>query len=145
MLLGVIIRATTPVLGIVLALALGTAAPARADERLDGDYTLVNAPTTTRWSITTQCNAELTCAGTISTATGLIAQIRRSEGGPWIVQRNDVVNGWTCPDGSTAPGDQTYTFDPATLAGTFSATSRPGACGDPEPAHLQQPISLHPA
>jgi hypothetical protein len=132
---------TVAVVGVVTA----AAGPAAAQGRLDGNFTFVNGPTTNRWYITTQCNPEGVCAGTISTSTGLIAHISRTADGPWTVARHDVANGWICPDGSTAPGDQTYTFDPVILAGTFSATSRPGACGNPEPAHLEQPISLHPA
>ncbi|AMO59139.1 putative secreted protein [Mycolicibacterium phlei] len=127
------------------AVAAATAAPATAQGRLDGAFTFVNGPTTNQWYITSQCNPEGVCAGTVTTSTGVIAHIGRTADGPWTVSRHDVPNGWICPDGSTAPGDQTYTFDPVTLAGTLSATSRPGACGNPEPAHMEQPISLHPA
>ena len=125
--------------------AVGLASPAWADERLDGDYTFVNGATTNTWTITTQCNAERTCGGSVSTSTGWVGAISRLAGGPWTAERHDVRNGWTCPDGSTGPADLLYSFDPASLVGTVSYTSRPGACNDPNPGQAQQPISLQPA
>lgn len=126
-------------------IAVASAAPAAADDRLDGDFVFVNGPTTNRWSITTQCNPEGVCGGTISSSTGMIAHISRAAGGPWIVERHDVPNGWTCADGSTGPGDLSYAFDPATLAGTATYVSKPGACNDPNAMQHETPISLVPA
>ena len=123
-------------------LAVGSAAPAWADERLDGDYTFVNGPTTNTWTITTQCNPEGKCGGTVSTSTGLVEAIKKLPGGLWTLDRTDVPNGWICPNGSTGPGDQSYTFDPVTLAGTLSYTSKPGACNDPNVLQRQNPVSL---
>ena len=131
---------------IVLAgIAVGSASPARADEGLNGDYKFVNGPTTNTWSITTRCNPEGKCAGTLSSSTGLVAAIERLPGGPWTVDRHDVPNGWTCPDGRTGAADMSYSFDPVSLAGTLNNTSKPGACGDPNAIHHQQPITLLPA
>ncbi len=81
----------------------------------------------------------------MSTSTGWVGAINRLKGGPWTAERRDVPNGWTCPDGSTGPADLLYSFDPASLVGTVSYTSRPGACNDPNPGQTQQPISLQPA
>src|SRR5689334_6383729 len=78
----VIIRAIA-VSGALAAVAVGLASPASADDRLDGDYTFINGPVTNTWNITTQCNAEVTCGGTISSSTGLVEQILRVAGGPW--------------------------------------------------------------
>jgi len=126
--------------------AVGLASPAWADEQqLDGDYTFVDGPTTTTWNISMQCNAQHTCGGMISTSRGWVGAINRVAGGPWTAERNDVPAGWTCPDGSTGPADLLYSFDPATLVGTVTATSKPGACGDPNPQQGQQPVSLQPA
>ena len=122
--------------------AVGSAGPAWADERLDGDYTFINGPTTNTWTITTQCNPEGKCGGTVSTSTGLVESITKLPGGLWTLDRSDVFNGWICPNGSTGPGDQSYTFDPATLTGTLSYTSKPGACNDPNVLQRQDPISL---
>ena len=130
---------------VVTCTAVGLASPAWADERLDGDYTFVNGATTNIWNITTQCNAERTCGGTVSTSTGWVGAISRLRGGPWTAERRDVPNGWTCPDGSTGPADLLYSFDPASLVGTVNYTSKPGACNDPNPGQAQQPISLQPA
>jgi hypothetical protein len=129
----------------VTGVALGVAAPASANDRLDGSFRFVNGATTNTWSITTFCNAEITCGGTVSTSTGLVASIKRVAGGPWTIDRHDVPNGFTCPDGSPAPADVLYSFDPATLVGALSAASKPGACNDPNPLFSTQPISLVPA
>ena len=137
--------AITRAMAIAVALTcttIGLASPAWADDRLDGDYTFVNGATTTTWNITTQCNAELTCGGTVSTSTGWVGAISRLAGGPWTAERRGVSNGWTCPDGSTSPADLSYSFDPASLVGTVTSTSKPGACNDPNPGQNQQPISL---
>lgn len=131
--------------GIALAgLAVAVAGLASADGRLNGDYAFTDGPTTNTWSITTQCSPEGLCAGTVSGSTGLLVQIRKAIGGPWTVERHDVSNGWTCPDGSTGAADVVYTFDPVTLAGTLSRTSLPGACGDPNPLHSENPVTLTP-
>ena len=139
------IRRAMTVAVAVTCTAVVVASPAWADMQLDGDYTLVNGATTNTWNITTQCNAELTCAGTVSTSTGWVGAINRLAGGPWTAERRDVPNGWTCPDGSTGPADLLYSFDPATLVGTVSYTSEPGVCGDPNAGQGQNPISLQPA
>jgi hypothetical protein len=127
----------------VTCTAVGLASPAWADEWLDGNYTFVNGATTNTWTM--QCNAERTCGGTVSTSTGWVGAIKRLAGGPWTAERRDVSNGWTCPDGSTGPADLLYSFDPASLVGTVSYTSKPGACNDPNQGQAQQPVSLQPA
>jgi hypothetical protein len=126
----------------VICAAVGLASPAWADEQLDGDYTFVNGATTNTWTISMQCNAERTCGGTVSTSTGWVGAISRVAGGPWTAERRDTSNGWTCPDGSTGPADLLYSFDPVSLVGTVTSTSKPGACNDPNPQQAQQPISL---
>ncbi|BBY45201.1 hypothetical protein A5765_03895 [Mycolicibacterium celeriflavum] len=128
----------------IAGVAIGSASPAWADGRLEGDFRFVNGATSNTWAITTQCNPEGFCAGTVSSSTGMIAHISRGADGPWIVERHDVPNGWTCPDGSTGPGDLSYAFDAATLAGTATYTSKPGACNDPNAGRHENPISLQP-
>jgi hypothetical protein len=127
---------------VLAGAAIGLANPAWADDRLDGDFSFINGPITNTWSITTQCNPEVTCGGTISTSTGLIEQITRVAGGPWTIERHDVPNGRICANGSTGPADLMYSFDPATLVGAISFRSAPGVCGDPDWTSGQNPISL---
>ena len=137
--------ATTRAMTVALAVtctAVALASPARADERLDGDYSFVNGATTNTWTITTQCNAERTCAGMVSTSTGWVGAISRGAGGPWTAERRGMSNGWTCPDGSPGPADLLYSFDPVSLVGTVTSTSKPGACNAPNPQQAQQPVSL---
>ncbi|BBW99919.1 hypothetical protein BST36_19560 [Mycolicibacterium moriokaense] len=137
------IRSTAATTALV-AVAVALAGTAWADDRLDGDFTFINGPISNTWTITTQCNPEVTCGGTISSSTGLIEQINRVAGGPWIVERTDVPNGRVCPDGSTGPADLMYSFDPATLVGALSFRSKPGVCGDPDWTQGENPISLVP-
>jgi hypothetical protein len=138
-----ITRATAVIIALT-STAVGMASPAWADDRLDGDFTLVTDGPPTTWSITTQCNAEHTCGGMVSTSRGWVGAISRVAGGPWTAERHDVSTGFTCPDGSTGPADLSYSFDPVSLAGTVTSTSKPGACNDPNPQQGQQPISLQP-
>jgi hypothetical protein len=126
------------------ATAVVLAGPAWANGRLDGDFTFVNGPTSNTWTITTQCNPEGLCAGTVSSSTGMLAQIRKPVDGQWTVERHDVPNGWVCPDGSNGSADQTYSFDPATLVGTLTSVTKPGVCGDPNSLQGQVPVSLVP-
>ena len=139
------ITQATAIAVAVTSTAIGLAGPAWADERLDGDYTLISDGPAITWSITTQCNAERTCGGMVSTSRGWVGAISRVAGGAWTAERHDVSTGWTCPDGSTGPADLLYSFDPATLAGTVSYTSKPGVCNDPNTQQTQQPIRLQPA
>lgn len=138
-----LLRATAAAAAIA-GVAVALASPASATAGLEGDYRFVNGATTNTWAITTQCNAEGFCAGTVSSSTGMIAQISRSADGPWLVERHDLFNGWTCPDGSTGPGDLSFAFDAASLTGTATYTSKPGACNDPNVSQRQNPISLQP-
>jgi hypothetical protein len=126
----------------VTCTAVGLASPAWADDRLAGDYTFDDGGPTITWTIETQCNAERTCGGTVSSSRGWVGAINRVAGGPWTAERSDVGNGWTCPDGGTFPADLLYSFDPMSLAGTVTSTSKPGACNDPNPEQGQQPVSL---
>ncbi|MDQ2637650.1 MAG: hypothetical protein M3Y83_12310 [Actinomycetota bacterium] len=140
-----VIRRATVAAAALTGAAIGLASPAWSDGRLDGEYRFVNGPTTNTWSITSQCNAEDFCGGTVSSSTGMIAQIRRQVDGPWLVERHDVFNGRLCADGSTGPADLTYSFDPVSLAGSLRYAWEAGSCGDPHPGESAEPISLQPA
>ena len=129
----------------VTGIAVGLASPARAEDRLDGSYTFVDGATTNTWSITTFCNPEITCGGSVSSSTGMIANITRVAGGPWTIERHDVPNGRMCADGSTGKADLLYAFDPVSLAGAITTTLQPGVCGIPDGGVEQRPISLQAA
>ena len=143
----VVITRTLTAAVAVTGFAVGLASPAWADDRLDGSYTFVDGGTTNTWSITTFCNPEVTCGGSVSSSTGLIANITRVAGGPWTVERHDVPNGRMCADGSTGQShrDLLYAFDPVSLVGAITTTLQPGVCGDPSGGVEQRPVSLQPA
>lgn len=114
----VITRATAAAAAIT-GVAVGLASPVLAERSLEGDYRLVNGATSNTWAITTQCNPDGFCAGTVSSSTGMIAQISKQAGGPWTVERHDVPNGRPCADGGSGPADLSYSFDAASLAGSL--------------------------
>jgi hypothetical protein len=58
----------------------------------------------------------------------------------WTFQVNQP-DGVLCPDGSTAPSTETYSFDDATLTGTH--TTLHGAVCGLQPEMSMQPFSLH--
>ncbi|MGV0794665.1 hypothetical protein [Mycolicibacterium sp. XJ1819] len=133
------------VVGVAVAgVAIGSAAPAWAVDRLEGDYRYTNGATVNTWTITSQCNPEGLCGGTVSSSTGMLVHIGKQIDGPWTVNRHDVPNGRVCADGSTGPADQSYSFDPVSLTGTLSYSWPAGTCGDPHPGHAEEPISLTP-
>src|SRR5207244_11856816 len=77
------ITQATAIAVAVTSTAIGLAGPAWADERLDGDYTLISDGPAITWSITTQCNAERTCGGMVSTSRGWVGAISRVAGWAW--------------------------------------------------------------
>src|SRR4051812_49781983 len=100
----------------VTCTAIGLASPAWADEQLDGDYTFVDGPMTTTWSITTQCSAELTCGGTVSTSRGWVGAINRVAGGPSTAARPNASTARSSPGGTTCTAKPLATSGPASPA-----------------------------
>lgn len=63
----------------------------------------------------------------------------RLTGSQWTAVTNNP-DGLQCPEGSTAPTRDTYTFDDATLAGTHTSTHN-AACGG-QPGMIKTPFTL---
>jgi hypothetical protein len=120
----------------VAAVALGVASPARADQVMQGIYTYTQegvGPTT--WTFYPSCvptvgdlrdNLELPVACNLHIAptpsTKVAGGTARLTGGKWQFTTSKK-DGLTCPDGvNTAPINETYTFDDATLTGTRSVS-----------------------
>jgi hypothetical protein len=121
---------------ILTAFAVATAAPALADDSLNGHFRLLvdgseSSPLgASILGINSQCDGAGNCSGWASTPRTWGAAINKSAGGPWTIDRADR-EGWSCPDGSKAPADLAYSFAAATLTGSVVATKSAGACGDP--------------
>jgi hypothetical protein len=120
----------------LVAVVMGVAGPAQADQVMQGIYTYTQegvAPTT--WTIYPSCvptvgdlrdNLELPVACRLHVAPTPSTQVAggdaRLTGDKWQFTTGKK-DGLTCPDGvNTAPINETYTFDDATLTGTRSVS-----------------------
>ncbi|MCV7258393.1 hypothetical protein [Mycobacterium shimoidei] len=91
------------------------------------------------WTITSTCSNAQQCTGTVTSDQGWSAPLNMSDGTLWKVAHD--VPGWEkCPDGSSYPGHQLYSFWPVddagmvqvgspTLGGFDKTTGPSGACG----------------
>ncbi|MEZ0363058.1 hypothetical protein ACAG26_05065 [Mycobacterium sp. pUA109] len=134
---------------VLTGAAVTAAGPAAADAVIEGIYTYTQdgVPPQT-WTITPLCvpvvgdarvplELPVGCKLQVSSTaanTGAFQLV----GGRWTYSANKV-NGFTCPDGSTAPTVETYSFDDA-LNGTYSS-SHSQACGA-APAIARHPFTL---
>ncbi|OBG02623.1 hypothetical protein [Mycolicibacter sinensis] len=91
------------------------------------------------WTIESACTKDRVCGGQVTSDAGWSALARSVDGRIWKVERD--LPGWQiCPDGSTSPGHQTFTFYPSDsngvtkigspyLEGRDKTTGVSGACG----------------
>ncbi len=164
-LLTVLAHARACALAAALAAATGTA-PAHAsqdDPALNGTFTAKSdglwaktnevmayqADVLATWTITSSCTTFQDCTGTVVSDQGwtadLVYQSQR-----WRAVH--TVEGWRrCPDGSTAPGEQTFTFWAERLDAPdrhdrltgFDQTLGPsGACGINRSLNVRMPFEL---
>jgi hypothetical protein len=104
------------------------------------------------WTISTQCSHPGECTGTVRSDWGWTAPIHQKSG-IWYV-KHTVADWIPCPDGSTAPGFQTFRFKPmtpegayydptsTTLVGEDITTGPSGACGVSRPVYINMPFKL---
>ena len=131
-----------PVVAVFAGAVVGFAGPARADQVMQGVYTYTQGDVVADWSIYPSCvptvgdlrnNLELPVACRLHVApipaTAVSGGDARLTGGRWQYTTN-VKDGMTCPDGSTAPIQDTVTFDDVTMTGTRSVAHN-AVCGLP--------------
>lgn len=148
------IAAAATVLVATGGLAAGPAAVASNDQlAINGTYRATSigefaktndtyhdeATVVSTWTITSTCSNAQECTGTVTSDQGWSAPLNMRDGTVWKVPRD--VPGWEkCPDGSSYPGHQLYTFWPVdsagmvelgspTLGGFDKTTGPSGACG----------------
>ena len=104
------------------------------------------------WTVDTRCSYPGECTGTVHSDFGWTAPIYQRSG-VWYV-KHTVENWIPCPDGSTAPGLQTFRFKPMTaeganfdpssnvLGGEDITTGPSGACGVNKPVYINMPFKL---
>jgi hypothetical protein len=160
-----VIRAVT--VTAVLATAMiaglgdGTAGASGDDVAVNGSYTAVSdgqwaktnesfhdeTTVTSTWTITSSCTTYQDCTGRVTSDQGWSAALRY-QSLVWSVVRN--VPDWQhCPDGTTAPGKQTFTFwprradaDKSTLIGRDQTVGPSGACGVNKWLTITMPLTL---
>ncbi len=108
-------------------------------------------PVRATWTISTTCTSFLDCAGSVTSDQGWTADISTTNG-MWVIKHE--VPGWQpCPDGSVAPGLQTFKFYPVDEQGFPDLTSRvfageditkspSGSCGRNQSLVIRMPLRL---
>lgn len=141
------------------------AAPAsRADYddiELNGDYTAYsdgqNARTndqfhdeqsvTSTWTIESTCQNYLECSGKVTSDLGWVADLSYRDN-RWRAVH--TIDGWEkCPDGSSAPGEQYFSFyrdplKPTRLVGWDKTVGPSGACGKNQWLAVEMSFTLTP-
>lgn len=151
-------------LATVAALAVWLPAPtAGADDgtALNGTYTVVSdgqwaktnyryhdeATVTQTWTITSSCPTFQDCTGRVVSDAGWTADAVYTSG-RWRVHRR-IADWQPCPDGTTAPGDQSFEFwrpradaDAGHLTGWDRTTGPSGGCGVNKWLNITMPLTL---
>lgn len=100
---------------------------AKTNDRYHNEATVIST-----WTVESTCQDFWNCTGTVTSDHGWTANLRYLDN-QWRASR--TVPDWEkCPDGTTAPGEQAFTFyrDPlnqATLVGWDRTQGPSGACG----------------
>jgi hypothetical protein len=100
------------------------------------------------WTVTSVCTTYQDCIGHVVSSAGWSSPLRYRSG-QWRVDRH-IPEWQRCPDGSTAPGTQSFTFSPPRaddvvvrqLRGFDSTTGPSGACGVNEWLNITMPFTL---
>ncbi|MCT7661202.1 Rv2253/PknI dimerization domain-containing protein [Mycobacterium deserti] len=115
---------------------------AKTSERRQRQATVVST-----WTITTSCRTAIDCSGQMTSDQGWTADISYTD--PlWYVTR--TLPDWVkCPDGTAAPGEQTFKFfvdhfDLPNLRGWDNTLGPSGACGVNKPVNIEMPLKLIP-
>lgn len=126
------------VAAVSITTTLGFAAPATAEQVLQGVYSYDQGDVHAEWTIYPSCvptvgdlrdNLELpvACRLHVSPSSPKVSGgDARLTGGQWAFSTN-IKEGFPCPDGGWAPIQETYKFDDVTMAGTRSV-SNSAAC-----------------
>jgi hypothetical protein len=134
--------------------ALGVASPANADQVMQGVYDYTQGAIHATWAIYPSCvptvgdlrnNLDLPVGCRLHVAptpTSLVTGgDARLAGGQWEYT-TDIQDGLTCPDGSSAPVQETYRFDDVTMTGTRSVSNAAVCNGTVAPKLVDYPFTL---
>lgn len=107
------------------------------------------ATVTSTWTVTSSCSSYQDCTGSVTSDQGWTADAVH-QSGQWRVTHT-VENWEPCPDGTAFPGEQTFTFWPAThnapdrhdkLSGWDQTIGPSGACGINRSLNIRMPFHL---
>ncbi|BDX31519.1 hypothetical protein TUM20985_20660 [Mycobacterium antarcticum] len=138
---------------IMMGSAFGLAGPAHADQVMQGIYSYDQGDVHEEWTIYPSCvptvgdlrdNLELPVACRLHVAPSsarVSGGDARLTGGQWMFSTN-IKDGMTCPDGSTAPIQETYEFDDVTLTGTRSVSNSNVCNGQVTAKVVNSPFTL---
>jgi hypothetical protein len=134
------------------SVAIGFAGPAHADQMMQGIYTYTQGGLVAEWTIYPSCvpvvgdlreNFEVPLGCRLHVAGSPVGAVSggdaRLTGDQWELTTS-TKDGLQCPDGSTAPLQETYKFDGNTLTGTRSMIHN-AVCGL-QPAITNFPFTL---
>jgi hypothetical protein len=141
------------VAAVLTTSALGLAGPAQADQVMQGIYDYDQGDIHTQWTIYPSCvptvgdlrdNLELPVACRLHvtpSSPSVSGGDARLTSGQWMFTTN-IKDGMTCPDGSTAPTQETYQFDDATMTGTRSVINSTACDGQVGPKIVKSSFTL---
>jgi hypothetical protein len=103
---------------------------------------------TATWTVTSNCQTFMECTGTVKSDQGWVAKLSYLDL-RWRAVH--VIDDWVkCPDGTTAPGEQYFSFtrdylNPARFVGWDKTLGPSGACGTNQWLAVEMPFTLTPA
>jgi len=123
----------------------------------NGDWAQTNdiyrdeASVRSTWTISTTCTSPVDCTGRVHSDLGWTADVN-IHGSEYVVKR-DIPNWEPCPDGTTRPGHQIYSFYPVDetgfvsigstiFAGVDKTSSDSGSCGINQALVITMPFRL---
>lgn len=141
------------VAAVSITSTLGFAAPATAEQVLQGVYSYDQGDVHAEWTIYPSCvptvgdlrdNLELpvACRLHVSPSSPKVSGgDARLTGGQWAFSTN-IKEGFPCPDGGWAPIQETYKFDDVTMAGTRSVSNSAACNGTVGPKIVVSPFTI---
>ena len=105
------------------------------------------ASVTATWTVTSTCQNFLECSGQVASDQGWVAELSYRDN-RWRAVH--VIDGWEkCQDGSTAPGEQYFSFyrdplRPSRFVGWDKTLGPSGACGKNQWLAIEMPFTLEP-
>ena len=154
--------AAITLLACTATLSIATSSISQAmscDQPINGSFTAISdgqwsktrevrqnqATIITTWTITSECDDVMHCAGHVSSMQGWSSELR-CQSGQWYTTHR-VENWQPCPDGTTTHGDQSFRFwrvthQPESFKGYDRTIGPSGGCGVNQWLTIEMPLTL---